>query len=190
MYRLCVANECWSYLALGRRFGVLDWETQGCCFELMVLLQNSVSWAKLFPWFCLLMPEVTVGELNPPSSTSSLCPYSNQISAHPSAASMGTSSVGSASATQAGKDLTEPRVPLPCLGTQRDAHTCPEDSAQAQSLSSAPTLLNVTPGEGTRVTALRPHPSTTKPASALEMWSHAQVGVNVSVGSVSATLRT
>lgn len=79
----------------------------------MILLQNSVSWAKLFPWFCLLMLEVSVGELSPPSSTSNLCPYSNQISDHPSAAFTGTSSVGSASAMQAGKDLTEPRVPVP-----------------------------------------------------------------------------
>lgn len=143
--------------------------------------------------FPFAVPEVAVGELSPPSSTSSLSPYSNQISAHPSAASTGTSSVGSASATQAGKDLTKPRVPLPHLGTQRDAHTCPEASAWAQSPCPAPTPLSVTrspPGEGTRVTAPLPRPPTTKPASALGTWSRAPVGASVSVGSVSATPRT
>lgn len=40
----------------GRRFGVLDRETQECCLELMVcliLLQNSVLWTTPFPSLCL-----------------------------------------------------------------------------------------------------------------------------------------
>lgn len=77
----------------------------------------------------------------------------------------------------------DPAVPWDPQHTRSSQHTllCCALPLSAPSLSS---------GEGTRVTAPQHHPPTTKPASALGMWSRARAGASACAGSASATPRT
>lgn len=123
---------------------------------------------------------------------------SNKSWTRPSAASMGTLSADSASATRAGKGCVRIHTPLsqgscwvrgPTVTHAHALSTLPRTPLCCALLLplSAPSL---SPGEGTRATAPRPHPSTTKPASARGIRSRARGGASACAGSASATPRT
>lgn len=82
------------------------------------MLSYGRTWScgqRFAPRSAFLVPKWSWGLLSPFGNTSSLFSFSNKSLTHPSAASMGTLSVDSASATQAGKDFvqlcTPPGVP-------------------------------------------------------------------------------
>lgn len=111
---------------------------------------------------------------------------------------MGTLSADSAFATRAGKGCVRILTPLSqgscCVRGPTAAHADAPGTLPGTALCcalllplSAPSL---SPGEGTRASAPRPRPPTTKPASARGTRSRARGGASACVGSASATPRT
>lgn len=110
---------------------------------------------------------------------------SNKSWTRPSAVSTGTLCVDSASATRAGKDCVQSH-PWSCQGPTV-TRVCAPGVLHCVLPVSAP---SPSPGEGTRATAPRRHPPTTKPASAPGTRSRARDGASACAGSASATPRS